>query len=72
MYGCTQLGERRVAVLEAAYMSVTVLFRPLGPLALTETSSGPVVTWGTPPRSEGCRSASQGLSLTLMTVLGRS
>jgi hypothetical protein len=35
-------------------------------------SSGPVVTWGTPPRCEGCRSASQGLSLTLMTDLGRS
>ncbi len=33
---------------------------------------GPVVTWGTPPWCEGCRSASQGLSLTLMTILGGS
>jgi hypothetical protein len=43
---------------------------PRGPRAY-RMSFGPVVTWGTPPRREGCRPASQGLSLTLMTVLGR-
>ena len=30
--------------------------------------TGLVVTWGTPPRCEGCRSASQGLMLTPMTT----
>ncbi len=47
------------------------LFRPGWASRLPKTSSGPVVTWGTPPRCEGCRSASQGLALTLMTVLSR-
>lgn len=48
------------------------LSRPRAGLSrLPNPSSGPVVTWGTPPRCEGCRSASQGLSLTLLTVLGR-
>ncbi|ABS03657.1 hypothetical protein Krad_2174 [Kineococcus radiotolerans SRS30216 = ATCC BAA-149] len=34
---------------------------------LPGTSPGRVVTWGTPPRKEGCRTASQGLQLSLMT-----
>jgi hypothetical protein len=37
-------------------------------LAFTESLLGPVVTWSTPPRREGCWPASQGLTLTLMTL----
>ncbi|GHI03297.1 hypothetical protein Scel_16180 [Streptomyces cellostaticus] len=74
MYGGTQLWARLAAVRRAAYMASPVTVpAPRGPRAYRkrhpETSSGPVVTWGTPPRWEGCRSASQGLALTLMTVL---
>ena len=54
--------------LGAACIAVTVAIPPTGPRAY-RMSFGPVVTWSTPPRSEGCRPASQGLSLTLMTVL---
>ncbi|EME36287.1 hypothetical protein C884_00578 [Kocuria palustris PEL] len=32
-------------------------------------ATGPVLTQGTPPRKEGCRPASWGLSLALVTCL---
>ena len=38
-----------------------------GLIALTGLGTCPVVTWGTPPLREGCRSASQGMTLTLLT-----
>lgn len=71
-HGVKQWLYRREASLEAACMLVTThCLRALRPRAYRR-SSGPVVTWGTPPRSEGCRSANQGFALTLMTVVRTS
>ena len=50
---------------------VCVIVVLLGSTLADRPPTGPVLTRGTPPSQEGCRSASRGLLLTLMTFRSR-